>query len=122
MKLLDVLLLTAVLGAAVFSGIRVYGNRGEKPRIIIESPSGTWVYGLDRDISVDIPGALGDSTIEIRDGKARIVKSPCPNQTCIAAPGIFRSGEWNACLPNKVIIRVDTGKKEKRDEIDAFSE
>jgi len=122
MKLLDVLLLTAVLGAAVFSGIKVYGNQGEKPRIIIESPSGTWVYGLDRNITVDIPGALGDSTVEIRDGKARIVKSPCPNQTCIAAPGIFRSGEWNACLPNKVIIRVDTGKKETKDEIDAFAE
>lgn len=122
MKLLDVLLLTAVLGAAVFFGIKVYGNQGEKPRIIIESPSGTWMYNLDRDISVDIPGALGDSTVEIRDGKARIVKSPCPNQTCVAAPGIFRSGEWNACLPNKVIIRVDTGKKEMEDEIDAFAE
>lgn len=122
MKLLDVLLLTAVLGAAVFSGIRIYGNQGEKPRIVIESPSGTWVYGLDRDISVEIPGALGVSTVDIRDGKARIAKSPCPNQTCVAAPGIFRTGEWNACLPNKVIIRVDSGKKETKDEIDAFSE
>lgn len=122
MKFLDALILAAVLGAVAFLGIKVYGNQGEKPRIIIEAPSGTWMYSLDRDISVDIPGALGDSTVEIRDGKARIVKSPCPNQTCVAAPGIFRSGEWNACLPNKVIIRVDTSNKKTDEEIDAFVE
>jgi hypothetical protein len=107
LKPLDIVLVILTAAAAVASGIAIYGNRKDTVHLVIESPSGSWIYSLDSDRRVEIPGPIGSTTVAIEDGKARIAASPCPNQTCVAAQGISRKGEWNACLPNEVIIRVD---------------
>ncbi len=122
-RVLDLFIVAVILGLTVFSGFAIYGNRGEKPRLVIESPAGRWLYDLDSDLTVQITGPLGDTTVEIRAKQARIVSSPCPNQTCVAAHAISRPGAWNACLPNEVMIRVENaGGKKKSGEIDAFVE
>ena len=119
---LDLVIIALVIGLTVFSGFAIYGNRGKSARLVIEGPSGRWLYPLDRDVTVPITGPLGDTVVEIKGGKARIARSPCPNQTCVAAPAIDRPGEWNACLPNEVIIRVENDGGEKDGGIDAFAE
>lgn len=122
MRFLDLVIITAVLALTILSGFAIYGNRGEKPRLVIESPAGRWLYDLDTDVTTPIAGPLGDTIVEIRAKKARILSSPCPNQTCVAAHAISRPGEWNACLPNQVIIRVENAGGKKDGEIDAFVE
>lgn len=57
-----------------------------------------------------MPGPLGDTLVEISGGQARVVSSPCRNQTCVAMPPVRRHGQWTACLPNQVMISVDGGK------------
>ncbi len=117
-KLLDIALILAVIGAASISGYYIYGNRGGRVHLVIEAPSGSWVYGLDTDRTIDIPGPLGNTVVEIAKGEAKIIDSPCPNKTCISSPPVSKKGQWNACLPNQVIIRVD-GDAGAADEIDA---
>ena len=112
-KPLDLVLVVLAIAAAVASGVVIYGNRNETLRLVIESPSGSWIYGLDADRTVEIPGPLGLTTIRIEGGKARIAASPCPNQTCVAAHEVSHKGEWNACLPNEVIIRVDGDERDE---------
>lgn len=122
-KPLDIAIIALIIALTVLAGIRIYGSRGNTVRLVIEAPTGRWIYALDRDVVVPIPGPLGETVIEIKDGKARVASSPCPNQTCVAAPGISRPGAWNACLPNEVIIRVESsGDGEKNEGIDAFVE
>ncbi len=103
----DIFLAVLVLAAAIASGIVIYGNGGGKLRLVVEAPGGRWLYDLKTDRTIGIPGALGTTTIIVANGEARILESPCPNKTCIAAPAIARKGEWNACLPNRVIIRIE---------------
>ena len=51
--------------------------------------------------------------VGIEDGKV-YVESCCPNGTCSAGK-IEKSGQWIACLPNKVVIRLEGSKDEEVD-------
>lgn len=106
LKVFDVPIIVLAAAAAAAAGFAVYGGRAASVHLEIEAPGGKWVYGLDTDRTVSVKGPLGETLVEIHDGEAHIIKSPCPNQTCVAAPGISRKGEWNACLPNEIMIRV----------------
>lgn len=117
-RALDAVIIILVASIAVFMGFRIYGNRTGSVHLVVEAPGGSWIYKLDTDRTVTIPGALGPTVVRIADGKARIAESACPNKTCVAAAPISKKGEWNACLPNKVIIRV-AGDEAGADGLDA---
>ena len=106
-RCIDFLLIAAALAAAVFLGIQVYSGNSASPVLIIESPDGRWMYPADSSVEADIPGPLGMTHVVLENGAARITDSPCPNRTCIASPPISRPGTWSACLPNRVLIRID---------------
>jgi hypothetical protein len=117
-RALDAVIIVLVAAIAVFMGFRIYGNRTGHVHLVVEAPGGSWIYKLDTDQTFTIPGALGPTVIRIADGKALITESACPNKTCVAAAPISKKGEWNACLPNKVIIRV-AGDDSSADGLDA---
>ena len=106
-RCIDFLLIAAALATAVFLGIQVYSGNSASPVLVIESPDGRWIYPVDSSVETDIPGPLGMTHVVLENGSARITYSPCPNRTCIAAPPISRPGDWTACLPNRVLIRID---------------
>lgn len=116
-KVMDFFFIVIVLAIATVSGILIYGNPSDTPQLVIEAPGGTWMYALDTDRTVEIPGALGNSIIRIEDDAARFLDSPCPNKTCVAAHPVSHTGDWNACLPNQVIIRVDGGETDEEVDI-----
>ncbi|PLX98304.1 MAG: hypothetical protein C0623_13355 [Desulfuromonas sp.] len=66
---------------------------------------------LETGRRVELAGPLGVSELEIRDGKARILSSPCPYKVCIGMGAISRAGEIIACVPNRLLIEV-TGRAE----------
>ncbi len=91
------------------SAVWAYAPGSGAPVAIIEASGGRWVYPLDSDRELRIPGPLGETTIEIGAGAARIADSPCPDRTCVAAGSLSRPGQWSACLPNKVMLRIEGG-------------
>lgn len=120
LKFFDVVIIALVLCIAIVSGMRVYGNGNAKLRLSVEAPGGTWLYDLAVDRTVEIPGSLGDTTVEIAHGTAHIAASPCPNKTCVAESPIAKKGEWTACLPNRVIIRI-VGNDAEHDKVDIIA-
>jgi hypothetical protein len=78
-----------------------------KPALVLEAPGGTWVYPLETGGVVRVPGALGDSVLEIRDGSVRFLDSPCENKICTAHSPLAHNGDWAACLPNRVFARIE---------------
>jgi hypothetical protein len=117
LKSLDIAVLILCAAVIAVTAALVYSGSRAEPQVSISGKGGEWVYPLKTDRRVEVQGPLGITVVQIRDGSVRIVDSPCPNKTCIAAGAISRPNQWIACLPNAVFVRV-TGAA-GRSEIDA---
>lgn len=113
LKILDYFFFAVIICGALWAGFFLYRGKNAAQRLIIEAPGGKWIYPLNDTRIVSIPGTLGNTLIKIEDGMVFILDSPCPNKTCISAAPLRKSGDWNACLPNKVFLHIegnDTGE------------
>jgi hypothetical protein len=76
-----------------------------------------WIYPLDAETTVRVPGPLGETVVEIADGAVRVISSPCPEKICIKTGRISKPGQWIACLPNRVFISIRGKRSEQPDAI-----
>ncbi|MCR4579104.1 MAG: NusG domain II-containing protein [Treponema sp.] len=81
----------------------------------VEAAGKSYEYSLQKDGIYKVQGSLGISVIEIKDGRVRIIDSPCPNKVCIHQ----RWSKTIACLPNDVLVYVEDNEEE---ELDAIAE
>ncbi|MDR1177021.1 MAG: NusG domain II-containing protein [Treponema sp.] len=117
LKPLDLVILLFGIGISVYSFISL-SPAGEASGMVVTGEQGTWVYPAKTGgeaLRVSVQGPLGDTVLEINDGQARIISSPCLNQTCVAAGAIHRRGAFIACLPNRVMVSVEGGEDENLD-------
>ncbi|WP_455201492.1 NusG domain II-containing protein [Kaarinaea lacus] len=92
------------LGAlyAVYWGQSVYGNQAA-----IAIAGKHWLtIDLYQEQVINVEGRLGDSKLEIKDGKIRFISSPCDTKQCIHQGWIHQSGEIAACVPNAISVRI----------------
>ena len=126
LSLLDILLLFLIAGCGIFFTVRGLGQKGS--RVVVTAAGVKYEYSAELDGTYTVAGELGPTTFEIKDGRVRIIDSPCPNKTCI-------SQGWHnplVCLPNKVMITVEgensvktekgRGRSNEEAELDAVSE
>ncbi|HOX91332.1 MAG TPA: NusG domain II-containing protein [Spirochaetales bacterium] len=104
--LLDGLIILLAAFAFGYSALVVYG--GPAPSSVVVSAGGKdWVYPLSENREFAIQGPLGITRIRIHDGSAYFTESPCDNKTCLSSAHAHASGDWIACLPNGVFLRVE---------------
>ena len=114
---LDFLIFVLVLICGVLFTVRGAVRKGS--RVIVNAAGVKYEYSASKNGTYTVDGELGPTTFEIKDGRVRIVDSPCPNKTCVA------QGWHNplVCLPNKVMITVESeADAEGGGEFDAISE
>ena len=109
-KPLDLGIVITALGAVIASFLWIYSGNDGRLLVNIKSQNDEWIFPTDSVATVDVPGPLGNTVIEIRNGQARIMSSPCPNQTCVASGAVHASGQWAACLPNRVMLYISEGE------------
>jgi hypothetical protein len=119
----DTGMIILALGVVLFSAAVVYGGGSGAPRVVLESDGRRWEYPLDATETIAISGPLGDTVVELRGNQVRVVSSPCTGQNCVAAGAIRRHGQWIACLPNRVMVAVQSAGESsgKGPELDASS-
>lgn len=61
-----------------------------------------------RTVCLDAEGPRGKTRIRVADGMAWVEESPCGHQLCRKAGPIGRSGQALACVPNGVILSVES--------------
>jgi len=107
LKMFDIPAVALASAVALSSALLIYGGGSGEARVVIESGGRTWVYPLDAEETVRVPGEIGETVVHVHDGKAFVESSPCANQTCVAAGSVDSNGQWLACLPNGVFVRVE---------------
>jgi len=116
---LDILLFAVFTAVAAVSVVELSRSGSGKAVLIVDSPGGEYVYDLSVNRELKIRGLLGYSIIRISSGSAFFVDSACPNKTCVQCAPIRHNGEWIACMPNQVFIRIES-KAENGADISSF--
>ena len=103
----DHILLVIIVCALPFLYARLWAGNEHADYVQIQAGNDEPLTGeLSRDRTLHVHGPLGDSVIEVRQGRARFVRSPCRGQVCVQTGWLQASGEIAACLPNRISLTL----------------
>lgn len=105
--MLSVLLIASLL---LFSSFRSSGNDSSDLRLVIRTQSEVLSYPLSSDRTIPVASGGYTLTVEIRDGRARVSDSDCPDKICQRTGWISRKGETVICAPAAVRLTVTDPK------------
>ena len=72
-------------------------------------------YSLSEDGRIEIND--GTNVIEISNGKADMIEADCPDQLCVNQKAVSRNHENIICLPNKVVVEVESVEESEYDAV-----
>ncbi len=72
---------------------------------------------LQHSQQITVQGRIGESLIEVKNGRIHFLTSPCHNKFCIHAGWLTHNGDFVACLPNQVSIELHNLKTTKFDSV-----
>jgi hypothetical protein len=122
LRIFDFFILGFAAAITVYSGISIYGGSASSVHLTVKGADGSWIYSMDNDELLELKGPLGITTVELNGGKARVISSPCTNQSCVAAGAIHGNGQWIACLPNGVFLSIEgSDSSDEAGSIDALA-
>ena len=115
MKKNDWLLIASIIFIAlVFAGVhQLAGKSGGQ--VVVKADGviyGKWPLSEDRTIDIN-----GTNQLLIENGKARMAAATCPDRLCVHQRAIDQDGESIICLPNRVIVTVESDTKSDIDAI-----
>jgi len=110
LKILDYIAILVSLVITLSLGVYVYAGSDGPLHVQIQTEEETYVYTLEEDRRVAVEGPIGTTYVEIHDGHAAIVESPCPNKLCIQAGRLYNHGDGSACMPNRIFVRIEGGQ------------
>ena len=121
LRFADFVVLFLAVTITIFCAVRIYARNDSSLHFVIQGKKGSWVYPINQTVQIDIAGPLGLTTVSLKDGKAQVLVSPCANQTCVTSGPAEHRGQWIACLPNAVFIRVESSNERQAEqaELDA---
>lgn len=105
MKRVDKIILYSLIPLLIFSIFYITIETKNKSLLVIDL-NGEREYNLYQKRLIKCNGILGEVTIEINEGKARVVESNCKDKLCIKKGWISNVGEYSICLPNQVFIII----------------
>ncbi len=63
-----------------------------------------------------VPGPLGNSVVEIAQGRARVASDPSPRQLCVKQGWLSQAGDAAICLPNQLSVEL-AGSRRRYDSL-----
>lgn len=73
------------------------------------------VYSLAEDQTIEING--GTNLLQIKNGNVDMTWADCPDKLCVNQKAISKNGESIICLPNKVVVTVESNENSEFDAV-----
>ncbi len=109
----DWLVILSLLGLSL-AGLAWVATAPGGTHVIVTSGDQTrFTAPLDQPRSVDLNGPLGQTHLVIDAQGVRITASPCPRKICISMGSVTHAGELLACVPNRILVRIDNPTDEE---------
>lgn len=105
--MLSVLLIASLL---LFGSFRSTWNDSSDLRLVIRTQSEVLSYPLSSDRTIPVASGGYTLTVEIRDGRARVRETDCPDKICQRTGWISHKGETVICAPATVRLTVTDPK------------
>ena len=110
LKMPDIVIILLFAALTLLSGLYALADTQDASMVVIQGPGGRWVFPLEGERTVRVPGVLGgDTVVRISGSSAWAESSPCANQICVNM-GRITAGSWFpmvSCLPNHVMFRIE---------------
>jgi hypothetical protein len=116
----DVVLTALVLIASITSMVLIArATAGEKGSTAVIEVNAKAVLRVELSASqprknYTVRGVLGPSTIEVYNGRARMLESTCRDKICVGTGWIDAPGKNIVCLPNRVVVTITGERKQGR--------
>lgn len=119
MKRNDIILIGIILVIAVASLLYINASKQGGDTAIIKVDGVVYKeVSLDKDTTLEIEGVNGGTNmLIIEDGHADMIDASCPDKLCVDQNNIEYNGETIVCLPNRVVIEVQSEKESELDSI-----
>ena len=121
LKFPDILIILMISVFTFFSCYTVYVKPQGNAQVLIRGQDNEWLFPIDADEIIAVPGPLGKTIVRIVDSRAWVESSPCDNQTCVSSGLLTRQWQWAACLPNNVLLMIQGGIKSGGSDVDAVA-
>lgn len=72
-------------------------------------------YSLHENQEIEING--GSNILVIKDGEADMTWADCPDKLCVKQKSVSKKNENIICLPNKVIVEVESDESSEYDAV-----
>ncbi|ADL07501.1 NusG domain II-containing protein [Thermosediminibacter oceani] len=122
----DKILIASVLvfAVAIFTGFQIYGFGGGRTYAVIEVDGRQYQkISLGSDgpkLQLKVPGVLGELIIEVDRDRVRVVSADCPDKDCIRQGWASRPGQMLVCLPNRVVVKIESEKSPEGPDVVSF--
>ena len=74
-------------------------------------------FDLNKDNRYLIDTKKGYNLLIIKNGKASVVDSDCPNQICVNKGAISKNDESIICLPHHVVVSIESSEDKEVDAV-----
>lgn len=72
-------------------------------------------YRLSEDQEIEINGGM--NVLRIKDGEADMIEANCPDKLCVNQKAISKNNENIICLPNKIVVEIDSNEDSEFDAV-----
>ena len=113
MKKLDIIIIIfAVLISAgiYFSGVFSSDTKGEWAVVYVNGKEYAR-YDLNTDATYDIKVDGHENVLKIENRYADMIDADCPDKLCVKQSDISYDKETIVCLPNRVVVEIESGEK-----------
>ena len=113
----DFVLVIIIILVAVSAFVlhNVLGDKGASSVTVKVDGEIQGVYSLMEDQEIAINN--GTNILVIKNGKADMTDADCPDRLCVNQKAVSKNNENIICLPNKVVVEVDSSENSEFDAV-----